>query len=212
MPRDIEQATSYEKAIPIIDHRESLQGLKYLRGELEQRYPDPTKVSVVPILRGGIIVGKYVARKKYQLNPMQMSHTNSDNTFSPFARCLQEPDYKKKILRTDGGTNAVAFTDAVAESQDSILRAMEVIRRGIDLINANNGFSYAYPEFLTLILAAKFGDNQIEIPGLINAFDVNPGIWLFGWGCDDKQRGRKVKQLMGTLSPYATEIPQKPYY
>lgn len=205
----IASALKFEDRIVIIPREEAEEGETFLKKEL-RRYTK--KVSLMPIYGAAEDLGNFVSDGEYIQNPIWISHTGPGNEYLPEPYCKKEPDYHK-ILMQDGTTLPVVMLDPISESQGSILKTMETVNRGIDKINTENDKRYAYPSYLSLVLISKIAEgDQVLIPNLINAFWVHKDIWLNGRGPDNDKLGRKDLDVMGVLSPHATQAPPQPYY
>lgn len=202
---------TFAQAIEIVPEDECAQGIEFLRREVESMHPEPEKVSFVPIMLGGELVGRSIAGRDYQLNFMQMSHYDRLGKRLQEPRCIYPPNYDL-ILTKDGETLPVRFAEAVVETQDTILAAMKRINRDIEAINKKTGSHYSFPTYYTTTLVKKTGRHEILIPNLTAALEVAEEIWLHGMKCDNAGLGRDERRLMGVLSPLTNRIPPMPYY
>ncbi len=214
MPK-IEQATSYKKAIEIISEKQVDRGIYFLQRTLVDMFASADDFSLMPIDRGGKQVGLALAHSQpgvvYDRNSMRMSYYDKHNRPLKKPRCIKKPSIKK-LLKGDGVTTRdVVFAEAVVDSQRTIKGSMEYINHKIDLYNKKHKTNYPYPTYHTLALVAKI-DDQVQIPGLVYAYKVHKNIWVHGKGCDNRQRGRRSKSIMGVLAKGAIDIPKKPYY
>src|SRR5258708_938462 len=163
----IESARKPEDAIEIISAAECDAGLHALQARFRLLFPDPTDVSVVPILRSGLRLGEELAADRNELNPMRMSYYAPDTSRLPEPICLQLPDIGQ-IITQDGRTKSVAFTEAVVDSQGTILAAMQVINKLIDALNRNGG-KFPYPDYHCFAYVSKTGNNQVAISNLLSS-------------------------------------------
>lgn len=217
MSGHIESATTYETSIEIIDTEESREGINFLQQALQGQINKIGDASLIPINDGGNRVGDELAQTSgLELNPMHMSHTKPDNSFSKKALCVEKPDINL-ILGKDNHTKPVIFAEAVIETQSTIQEAMATINQMIDEYNAEHDTAYPHPEYYTLALVSKI-DGPSDVPNLINAFRVTNLIWIHGWGCDDtdptthEHRGREKNSIWGRLPEKFKEVPDEPYY
>jgi hypothetical protein len=213
----IEQATSYQKAIEIISERQVNKGIYFLQRTLVDMFASPDDFSLIPIDRGGKQVGLALAHSQpgvvYDRNSMRMSYYDNHNQPLKKPHCLKKhrPSIKK-LLKGDGiTTRDVVFAEAVVDSQGTIKGSMEYINHKIDLYNKKHKTNYPYPNYHTFALVSKI-DNEVQIPGLVYAYKVHKNIWVHGKGCDNRQRGRRAKNIMGVLATGAVTIPKRPYY
>lgn len=205
----IASVRKFEDRIVIIPREEAEEGEHFLKKELRKF---GKKVSLMPVYGAAEELGNFVSSGEYDQNPIWMSHTGPKNEYLPEPICKKEPDFHK-ILMPDGTTLPVIMVDPITESQKSILKGMDTVNAGIDKINQEEGTSYSYPFYASLVLISKIREgNEILIPNLIKAFWVHTDIWLNGRGPDNDKNGRKDVDIMGVLSPYAEEIPTPPYY
>jgi len=204
----IESARKSEEAIEIISAEECDAGLQALRTHFQLLFPDPTDVSVIPILRSGQRLGEELAEN---LNPMRMSYYADDTSRLPEPICLLLPDISQ-IVTPDGRTKPVAFTECVVDSQGTILASMRVINELIDKLNRSGG-GFSYPDYHTFAYVSKTGNKPVAIPNLLAAFRVHPDIWVGGRGCDlPGDKARELDAVVGLLSPFAESVPQRPYF
>lgn len=213
----IENANSYEKAIEVISANECQVGVYYLQRTLVDLFANSDDVSVVPIRSGGDKIGQALVdangKNSYTPNPMRMSHYKDGQRLDK-AICPEggEPDVNK-FFKKDGKTRAVAFAEAVVESQSTIIEAQKTINAQIDKYNHDHDTNYPYPQYHTFALVHKIKKGEkVYIPNLKAAFRVDHRVWVHGLGCDNNQKGRNDSRMMGVQDPYAESIAQKPYY
>lgn len=213
MARDIETAKTPERAIIIISEEECVTGLGELRKIFDELFPDPNLVSVIPILRSGLQLGKELTEPlKIEMNPMRMSYYKDDTSRLAKPICLMQPDITK-IVTVEGKTLPVVFSECVVDSQETVIAAMIEINKMIDEIGVQTGREIEYPIYSTFAYVSKTGENPILIPNVIAAFKVHPDVWVGGLGCDlPGDNARELPYLVGLLSPFANEIPKRPYY
>ncbi|KKT30791.1 MAG: hypothetical protein UW41_C0009G0009 [Candidatus Collierbacteria bacterium GW2011_GWC2_44_18] len=209
----IETARSPESAITIISEEECKAGLKELRKIFIEVFPDPQKMTVIPILRSGFRLGKELTdHLGIKMNPMQMSYYKNDTSRLQSPVCLTPPDITR-IISIDGTTKHVVFTECVVDSQETVLAAMLEINRMIDVVSAEVHRRLDYPEYSTFAYVSKTGEHPIQIPNLVTAFRVHPDIWVGGLGCDlPGDKGRELPYLVGMVSPFASKTPKRPYF
>lgn len=210
---NIETARSPEEAITIISEEECRAGLKKLQKAFSEMFPDPQKVSVIPILRSGFRLGKELTDNLgIRTNPMRMSYYKEDTSRLPVPVCLTSPDITR-ILSLDGTTKRVVLAECVVDSQETVLAAMAEINTMIDLVGAFTNKKLDYPEYFTFAYVSKIGERPLLIPNMVAAFSVNPDIWVGGLGCDlPGDKARNLSYLVGILSPFAEKAPKKPYF
>lgn len=203
IPNPIESARSFETAIEIIPENECIEALARMQDTFRKTFPDPTCVSVIPILMGGKTIGDILAQIPFVvINPMRMSYYDGKNERLSEPTCIQEPNIKQIIQ-----AKSIVFAEAVVDSQGTILKAIEHINALIDAHSPNT----SHPEFHTFTLVSKI-NGSVLIPNLTAMFSVHPDIWVHGWGCDNGQKGREETSIKGVLSPFAKEAPYQPYY
>lgn len=209
----IETATTPETAIEIISERTCKNGLQALQKIFLRTFPDPHQISVVPILRSGERLGRELTEPLHiEINPMRMSYYKDDTSRLDKPICLLKPDINK-IVTHDGITLPVVFAECVVDSQGTLIESMVVIDTMINKLAQETERTLDYPEYYTFAYATKTGDNKINIPNLVAAFKVNPDIWVGGLGCDlPGDKARELHYLVGILSPFAKQIPRRPYY
>lgn len=209
----IENAISFETTIEIISEEASNQGIYFLQRTLVDMFASADDFSLMPIMMGGNQIGEALSHSEpgttYDLNPMRMSYYNK-NERRKGPECVDEPKLEM-ILKADGTTRAVVFAEAVVDSQGTIKASMAHINKKIDEYNKDHNTTYAYPEFHTFALVCKI-EGETEIPELFYAYHVHKDIWVHGRGCDNDQKGREDKRIMGMLAADATTAPSDPYY
>lgn len=210
-PTIIESATSYGTSIEIISPYLCQQAIKQMQSIFKKLFPDPKKVSVVPILKGGLRLGQELAKVyDISLNPMRMSYYKEDTSRLNKPICLIEPDIKKIINNQQ--TKPVLFAEAVVESQATVCGAIKIINDLIDNYSKKIGKSLNYPEYYTFAMVSKVGEGEITIPNFYPLFCVDKDIWVIGYGCDLYQKGRELNMIKGIISPFHKQIPQPPYF
>jgi len=83
-----ELPTEFDEAVTIVPQSLCDAALTQARSDFQARYPDPTRVCVMPILRGGRIFGDALG---YPANPIRMSYYRGGERL-PEPICLQKPD------------------------------------------------------------------------------------------------------------------------
>ena len=204
--RDISKATSYETAIEIIPREITILGAMTLKMEFDEQFPDKSKVTVIPVMRGGKRVGEELTNDP---NPMRMSYYDEENNRKEKPDCLQRPDINKIIV--DGTTRDVVFAEGVVETEETIKAAMEEINKMIDEKSEEDGVKYDYPKYHVYALISKVNGSS-ALPDFVYAFKVKRAIWVHGFGTDNAEKGREQERIDGVLSPFATEAPEEPYY
>ena len=208
-----EEEVSLDIPIEIIPEELCAKGVSSLKERFRQMFPDPHNVSIVPVMRGGSVIGQELCSVYGQdPNPMRMSYYSSSGVRLPNPVCLYEP--KVDDFYHDGRVKDLVFTEAVVESQGTIQEAIAVIKRQIDGYAKAHQRSVDYPDFYLFALVTKTNGSAI-INGLsqvIVSFDVNRNIWIYGMGCDNNEKGREESKIMGVLSPFAQEKPSRPYF
>jgi len=209
IPGSIEQATSYKKAIEIIPENECAEGVNFLIQTFQKFFPDSSKISLIPILEGGRVIGECLAEKSgIEPNMMQMKfypkEKNEQKLDMPV--CIVTPNIERII-----NTGTVVFAEAVIESQKTILAAMQEINKHVDQHATDHNTHYQYPNYYTFALVSKINGNP-SVPNLVRAFSVDENIWVHGMGCDDEGEGREKPDIWGRLSPFAKKIPAPPYF
>lgn len=171
--------------------------------------------SIIPIKRGGDGVGKALSDPGQGIhlppNPMQMSHYDEHNNYLPSPICIYPPKLSKIIHVATGLTRDVFFAEAVVESQLTVIAAQGVINQMIDEYNLDYHENYLHPIYHTFALVSKI-EGETQIPNFVYPFIVPKDIWVRGFGCDDKGKGRKLNNFMGRLGDHATTVPPEPYY
>ncbi len=212
----IEEALDYPHAIQIIPKELCLAGINHLTERLLQTFSDPHSFSLTPILRGGGYVGEKMVemvqeatRVRIAANPMQMSHYGDDGTVYNPPICKQPLDLDRLLL-PGMRIKPVVFVEAVVETQESVLAAMDAVNDQIRAYNQMAKTSYPYPEYFTLALISKT-EGATRIPHFEYGYHVDPWIWVAGNGCDLFQQGRELDNIVGIKSPYATGNPPTSY-
>ncbi len=207
----LKKATSLKTSIEIIPQRTCQLAMKMMEKKFLHIFSDSTKVSLIPILRAGRMVGKALgAVASIKPNFMQMSYYKEDTSRLKKPICIREPDVKKMIV--NGQTRPVVFAEAVVDSQATLLAAMDHINNQIDKYSRKTGIKYSYPTYYVFALISKTGKMKVKVPNLTAMFQVDPDIWVFGCGCDLAHQGRRIKSVRGIISPSAKKIPQLPYF
>jgi hypothetical protein len=210
--KNIELAKKPEDAIELISNDECEEGLHALQKIFIEKFPDPSNVSVIPILRSGARLGDEITKPLgIPVNPMRMSYYAPDTSRLPDPICLIKPDISQ-ICSPDGKTKPVVFAECVVDSQGTILASMNVINGMIDDLNKKGG-EYSYPEYYTFAYVSKTGNKPVQVPNIVVAFHVHPDIWVGGRGCDlPGDAGREFNNIVGIISPFAKVIPEPPYF
>ncbi len=209
--KPLKKATSLRTSIEVIPQNTCQLALRMMEKKFCQLFPEPTKVSLIPILRAGRMVGNTLGKAtSIKPNFMQMSYYKEDTSRLKKPICIKEPDIKKIIV--NGQTRPVVFAEAVVDSQATLLAAIDHINSQIDKYSRKTGIKYSHPTYYVFALISKTGKIKVKVPNLVAMFQVNPDIWVFGCGCDLAHRGRRIKSIRGIISPSAKRIPQPPYF
>ncbi len=201
-PRGIEGARSYETGVTIIPGRDCRQAVRTMGRVLRSEYDED--VAVVPVLEGGRVMGNEVARALgIGPNFIQISNYLGDGQRAESPRLVKEPDYCRIVA--NGQARRILLVEAVVETRKTIDKAREVIADEVW-----QRFGVEVPEWGVETLVSKYegdwGDWRIRA-----SYQVNPGLWVWGMGCDSNQRGRELKRVDAMVSPFAKEIPLWPY-
>ncbi len=204
----IEDAKKFETAILIIPQEECDRAMKEIGVLAKRKVGSPERVSVIPILESGRKVGERIGEVlKREPNFMRMSYYDEGNVRLPKPVCKKLPDISEIV--NGGRVRAVAFCEAVVESQGTLTEAMRVINEEVKKVDS----SLSVPAFFVFALINKIDGDPKIIPNLTAMFEVPKGIWVFGRHCDSGGKGRELQEVRGMISPYAGDkkIPQ-PYY
>lgn len=205
------EAKTFDQAIPIIPKEVCFVGVQEMQRQFLETFPDPNDVSVVPIARGGLVLGDMLTEPfGIATNPMRMSYYDAESKRLPAPVCKMEPDINQIIV--DGRVKPVAFVEAVVETQSTIAASISQINSMINAYNEAHGTNLPYPEYHTFAFILKNGTHPVNIPDVHAMFRVHPAVWVFGMGCDLNEAGRDVMEIQGVLSPYAEEIPEPPFF
>ena len=205
--------TTFDDAIPIVPQVLCDAALVQARLDFEARYPDPARVCVMPVLRGGYMFGDTLG---YPINPIRMSYYKEGKRL-PQPMCLIKPD-PQKMIGPDGKTLPVVLVEGVIETFSTIRSTVTLL----EALCAEYGIaSPPYYEAQALVIKTP---SHLDIPktlpdpppgtvtNVIAQFWVHLGIWIHGMGTDDEDRGREVREFRGRLSPFAEREPDPPYY
>lgn len=201
-------STEYEDALEIISHEDCEKGIEYLLSTFANKhnYPIDGEVLLIPILRGGSVIGERLSSTGVWTQSMRISYYDEENKRMEQPRCIKALTNIYPIVL--GKIHHIVFAEAVVESQNTILAAKQQIWQQVEELGGN----LDSVDFSTFALVSKIPqDTQITISNLTAAFKVHPSIWVHGYGCDNKERGREVESIMGVLSPYAEEQPYGPW-
>lgn len=208
----IERAVTFETAIEIIPREEIALGIEALKWRFRELFPNPELASLVPVMQAGVLVGRDIARQfGITMNPIRMSYYKEDGIRLESPVCKAPLDIYKVVDLTSGITKPVVFTEAVVDTQGTLLAAMQAVQRQIDQVNELEERNFAYPEFYIFALLSKI-DGDTLLPNLNRAFDFHKDIWAFGYGCDADGKARTILKMMGYKSPFAKETPRAPYF
>lgn len=209
--RGIETAKDLRTAIEVVSEKEADFGTVALISSFRDRFPDLTNVSLIPIMLGGSVVGRDIARTVgVRSNPMRMSYYTSVGVRLPKARCLQKPNIHKIVNFETGETKAVAFAEGVIDTEGTLSAAVETINAQVDQVNKQSRRKFRYPQYFTFALVSKV-DGGPQMQNCYYAFKGHKDIWVVGRGFDLNGKGRNLKNVVGVISPFATKIPQAPY-
>ncbi|MBN2304230.1 MAG: phosphoribosyltransferase, partial [Anaerolineae bacterium] len=179
----------------------------------QARYPDPARVCIMPVLRGGRVFGEALG---YPLNPIRMSYYRGGDRL-PQPVCLQKPD-PELMVGPDGETLPVVLAEGVIETFSTIRATVAMIE---DLCREYGLASPPYYEAQAIVIKTPSPDAIPATlpdppPGTVTRvvaqFWVHLGIWIHGMGTDDGDRGRDVPEFRGRLSPFAEHEPDPPYF
>jgi len=198
----------FEEAITVFGEDQCQKGINYLKNIFLKKYLYPEKISLIPIMRGGAVVGRELAQAgKINTNPMRISYYDENNRRLEKPVCSRLPDIKK-IMESQG----VVFAEAVVESQGTIMKAIEVITDEVAKIDPKRSAEIRKnPDFFSVFAFASKIKGRVSVPNLSVAFRVHPDLWIHGWGCDNQQRGREDKAIKAVLSPTAHQMPKEFY-
>ncbi len=209
----IAKATSYKTSLQIVPASICLMGLSFLGGVFKKLFPD-NQVCVIPIEKGGNHIGSILSLVgPLSINPMRMSYYDQNNQRIKKPECKSLPNIHQ-IVNRQNQVLPVVFTEAVVDSQGTIIAAIKCIKKQVRDLRKKRGKFIPYPEFYLFALASKTKTGAINIKGLKKGFvmfKIHPDIWIYGYGCDDSGEGRQALFLGGRLSPYAKKPPQPPY-
>ncbi|HKC04729.1 MAG TPA: hypothetical protein VKC54_02570 [Patescibacteria group bacterium] len=208
---NIEKAVNFESAIEIIPEEICKFGLEALEFELALlTNKNPKDFVVIPIMDGGARVGGVLTGfTRLATNPMKMSHYDSQNKRIEKPVCELAPDIDKIIV--SGKVRQVIFAEGVVETEGTVLESIDLINKLVEEKGHKDGIIYPYPIYRTYSLISKV-EGYSRIPNFIYPFWVDSKIWVHGWGVDNGKRGREMNSILGVLSPFAKNIPQKPYF
>ncbi len=204
---------AFEDAVTIIPQSLVKAAVAQARRDLHMRYPDPSQVCVMPILRGGGVFGEALG---YPTNPIRMSYYRGGERL-PQPICHQKPN-PEDMVDEKGRTRPIVLAEGVIETFSTIRSTVAMIE---DLCREYGLESPPYYEAQALVIKTEAPD---QIPAVLpNApkdtmtyvvaqFWVHIGIWIHGMGTDDGERGRDVPEFRGRLSPFAEREPDPPYY
>jgi hypothetical protein len=207
LPRD------FDDAITIIPQALCDAALAQARQDFQARYPDPSKVCLMPILRGGRVFGEALG---YPTTPIQMSYYR-DGQRLPKPICLLKPD-PATLTDARGRAKPVVFAEGVIETSATIRATVALIE---DLCAASGLEPPPYYEAQALVIKTDSPHNipcalADPPPGTVTRFVAqfwaHIGIWIHGMGTDDGERGRDLPEIRGRLSPFVEREPDPPYY
>jgi len=208
-----ELPTEFDEAVTIVPQSLCDAALTQARSDFQARYPDPTRVCVMPILRGGRIFGDALG---YPANPIRMSYYRGGERL-PEPICLQKPD-PALMVDAQGRTLPIVLAEGVIETFSTIRSTVAMLEQ----ICAEYGLDRP-PQYEAQALVIKTDAPDHIPPALPNPpagtvthivaqFWVHIGIWIHGMGTDDGERGREVPEVRGRLSPFASRAPEPPYF
>jgi|GEM_PF-3394815 len=210
-PRNIDTAKDFDSAIEIIPQEVCEAAIFALQMELSLSVKHNTKDAVmIPILRGGKRVGDALSTfVGIYSSPMQMSYYDQNNIRMDKPICLKKPDISQIIIGDQ--TRDIYFGEGVVDSEATILEAENIINQMVTEKGNLDGKEYKLPIYHTYALISKVRGNP-QIPNFIFPLLLNSDIWAHGWDFDNGQKGRELNSIFGVLSPFATDIPKRPYY
>jgi len=203
---------SFETSVPIVPESACQGAVEALKTQFSH-YFDPDQVCIIPIKRGGSVIGEALAETGVIQIPMQMTNYDNDEKL-PSPVCLEMPNVEQ-IVNPDGSVKKVVLAEAVVETQGTIEEAIRIIESQIASLRGTNGYpsNLPCPEIYIFTLVSKISqETRIRIPNLTAALWVHPDVWVFGWGCDSNQEGREALYIGGQVSPDARTLPPIPYW
>jgi hypothetical protein len=139
-----------------------------------------------------------------------MSHRNLNGDYLNIPRLVYAPPISSIIDKNKRNTREVVFAEAVVETEETIIAAMGAIDLLVGKYNAKNESHFPKPIYHTLALINKI-EGISRIPNLTTAYRVDKIIWVAGYGCDDGEKGRERKNIVGRLADNFGYIPNTPY-
>ncbi len=204
---------TFDDAITIVPRTICDRALAQARQDFQARFPDPARVCLMPVLRGGRMFGEALG---YPTNPIRMSYYRGGERL-PQPICLQKPD-PALMVGPDGATLPVVLAEGVIETFSTIHATVGLIEALCKEYGIN-----APPHYEAWAVAIK-SDAPDNVPAflpdppagttmrIVAQVWVHIGIWIHGMGTDDGDRGREVREFRGRLSPFAEQEPDPPYY
>ena len=208
--------TEFADSIPIIPEALCDLALEQARRDFQVRYPDPSSVCLMPIMRGGHHFGEALGYPDYPTTPVRMSYYR-DGARLPEPMCLLKPN-PESLVGPDGRTLPIVFAEGVIETFATI-RTTVIMLENLCAEYGIESPPYYEAQALT-IKRERFEDATDTLPNapfgtdvrIVAQFWVNINVWIHGMGTDDSDRGREVPEFRGRLSPFAETAPKPPYY
>jgi hypothetical protein len=203
----------FDQAVTIIPQDVCAAAVNQARREFRAWYPDPRRLCVMPILRGGRVFGEALG---YPTNPIRMSYYRGGERL-PHPICLVKPDMTQ-MVGPDGKTLPVVMVEGVIETSATIRSTVTLIEQ---LCREHGLESPPYYEAQALVIKTDAPDNIPDrLPNppcgipvrFVAQLWVHVGIWIHGMGVDDSELGRDLPEFRGRLSPFAEREPDAPYY
>lgn len=213
-PHTIEQATDFQDAVEIISEKECRLGMRALCLEFANQFRDPREVILMPVLRGGRVVGEQLARSNgVRIDRIRASYYNTDGSRRPQPVVLEDYPIDLDHIIVGDHCRPIVFAEAVVETGETIAALIKHINALVQERARELGIEIKLPEYHVFALIDKTRPGQTP-NNLVAAFRVNPDIWVHGWGCDNQERGREFWNIMGVRSPFAKpdEQIERPYY
>lgn len=204
---------TFEEATTIVPKTLCDAALVQARRDFQARYPDPARVCVMPVLRGGRVFGEALG---YPTNPIRMTYYQ-DGKRLPQPVCLLKPDMSR-LVGPDGETLPVVLAEGVIETFSTIRSTVALLEALCDEHGLNpppyyEAWSLVIKTPSPGIIPAVLPDAPAgTVTHIVPQFWVHLGIWIHGMGTDDGDRGREVPEFRGRLSPFAEQEPALPFY